>query len=139
MRLTGVEKGADTNERRSRSSFAGTGTMMPVVLKEKAYTDILSIMARNREKGDGSEARFEKELDQAIAYIREQPTVYRLRRPPYPLRAHAAAPVLPGVRGGQRPDRDPPRPPHASTGAEALRRAIAAEHTHARERIHCAR
>ena len=32
---------------------------MPVVLKDKAYADIRSIMAWYREKGDGAEARFE--------------------------------------------------------------------------------
>jgi plasmid stabilization system protein ParE len=57
--------------------------MMQVVFREQARTDMRNAMAWFRDRRDGSEERFEDAFDAELAFLRQYPFGYQLRRPPY--------------------------------------------------------
>lgn len=57
--------------------------MMHLIFREKARSDLRDITAWFHEKNDGSAARFEAALEAELLYIRQFPTGYQVRRPPF--------------------------------------------------------
>ncbi len=57
--------------------------MMDLVFREHARADLRNAMAWFRDQNDGSETRFEAELEAELLFIRQFPNGYQVRRPPF--------------------------------------------------------